>query len=70
MPLMMMADYSANVRAEVARSELTQGQVADHVGLSRSQWERRMSGKTDWRAVELDRIAQVLGIPLERLTAP
>lgn len=71
MPLMMTTSdpcYSANVRAEVARAGRTQGAVAEEIGMTRSQWDRRMSGAVDWRAFELDRIARALGVPLDRLT--
>lgn len=69
LPLMTEPSYSANVRAEVARAGRTQGAVAEEIGMTRSQWDRRMSGAVDWRAFELDRIADVLGVPLERLAA-
>jgi transcriptional regulator with XRE-family HTH domain len=74
LPLMMKGpgtdvDYSANVRAEVARSGSTQGEVAEAIGMTRSQWDRRMANAVDWRAFELHRIADVLGVPIERLTS-
>lgn len=62
-------NYSANVRAEVARAGRTQQAVAETIGMTRPQWERRMRGAVDWRAFELDRIAEALSVPLERLTA-
>lgn len=60
-------NYSANVRAEVARAGRTQQAVADAIGMTRPQWERRMSGAVDWRAFELDRIAEALDISYDRL---
>jgi hypothetical protein len=72
LPLMMTTSdpyYSANVRAEVARAGRTQQAVFDAIGMTRSQWERRMRGDVDWRAIELHRIAEVLDIPVDRLTS-
>lgn len=59
--------YSANVRAEVARAGRQQKDVARTIGLSWSQWERRLRGDVDWRAYELDAIARELDVPLRRL---
>lgn len=59
--------YSANVRAEVARAGRQQKDVAAAVGMTWSQWERRLRGDVDWRAYELDAIAHELQIPLRRL---
>lgn len=57
----------ANVRAELARHNATQGDVAELLSLSHSAVSRRMRGETPFRNRELELIAERLGIPLESL---
>lgn len=59
---------SANVRAEIARAGRTQRDIAEAIGLTYSQWQRRMSGTVKWRIDELQRIARHLSVPLPALT--
>jgi hypothetical protein len=58
---------SANVRAEVARASRTNRDVAEAIGMPYSTWARRMADPGAWRIGELKRIADELGIPLDRL---
>lgn len=58
---------SANVRAEVARAGRTGREVAAKVEMSHSTWMSRMRKPDTWRMGELKRIADELGIPLDRL---
>lgn len=57
----------ANVRAELARHDAIQGDVADWLSLSHSAVSRRMRGETPFRNVELQCIAKRLGISLQSL---
>jgi DNA-binding phage protein len=59
---MTTASVSANVAAEVRRSGRTAADVAMKVGLSRAQWDRRMSGEVEWRIDELRAVARELGV--------
>lgn len=62
-------DYSANVRAEVARAgRTTTSVILAMQHMNRPKWMRRMAKPELWSVVELQQIAAVLGIPLERLT--
>jgi hypothetical protein len=65
-------NYSANTRAEIARAGRTQASVRNdpRVGLTGPQWTRRMHGDVDWRAHELQAVADVLGVDVARLYKP
>ncbi len=62
---------AAEVRAEVARQRLTHSKFGELLGLSQPQVTKRLNGVIALDTAELDRIAEVLGVPVERfLTAP
>ena len=58
----------ANIRAEMARSGLTQQDIAARIGKTRQAVSRRLTGLTEFRLDELEQIADLLGMPLEELT--
>jgi hypothetical protein len=58
---------SANVRAEIARAGVNPRLVREALQMSRTTWHRRMRKPGDWRMGELRKIADHLGIPIERL---
>jgi hypothetical protein len=58
---------SGNVRAEIARAAVNPRLVREAIGMSRTTWRRRMKEPGDWRLGELRKIADHLGIPIERL---
>jgi len=59
---------AAEVRAEVARQDLTQQQLADRIGPPASQWwvSRRLTGDVAIAADELVKIANALGVPVTK----
>lgn len=63
-----------NVRAELARAGVNHQDAATALGLSYAAFRRRLSDsadnrkRVDWRAGELEALAQYLEIPLARLT--
>lgn len=58
---------AANVRAEMARRRVDQGDIATVIGKSRASTGERVNGKTHFRVDELQAIAAFLEVPLERL---
>jgi len=57
---------AANVRAEVARQDLSQQAVAELLGISQGAVSRRLAGRVDFSASELDTLARSMGIPVAR----
>lgn len=57
---------SANVRAEIARHDLSQQHVAEVLGISQGAVSRRLAGRVDFSASELDVLARSMGIPVSR----
>ena len=53
---------SANIRAEMARRGLTQGVLAEALGLSRPSISNRFRGVVPWTVDELAIVADGLGI--------
>ncbi len=64
------ARVAGEIRAELARRQLTQADFAIRCGLSASQFSRRMTGEIPWSTNEIDIIAAELGIATERLLWP
>jgi hypothetical protein len=62
------ATAARNVRAELARAGVTYLAAAEEIGLSYAAFRRRTDGDQDFRAGELEALAQMLGVPLARLT--
>lgn len=61
------ANLAANVRAEVARRRLRQSDIAAQLGLNQRAMSRRMLGEVEFSATELNRLAELLGMPVARL---
>lgn len=63
----MSSDYveqvASAVRAEVARRNVVQSQLADVLGVPQAAVSRRLRGKTPITAAELLAIADFLGVP-------
>ena len=57
----------ANVRAEMARRQLSQTALAAHLGLSQAAVSRRLSGHTPFDVNELASVAAWLGVPASTL---
>ena len=67
---MTQASVAANVRAELARKQITQIEVAARLGVSRQNVAQRLNGRVDFRVGELIAIAGLLDIPVADLLAP
>jgi transcriptional regulator with XRE-family HTH domain len=58
---------AAEVRAEMARQQVNQQQVAEVLGFSRQALSRRITGEIPFDVAELGQIAHFLGVPVSRL---
>lgn len=68
---MTYADSIAgNIRAEISRREINQVSLADHLGMSQSQLSSRLRGRVEFRPSEIEKIAQMLEVPITVLTTP
>lgn len=54
------------VRAEMARAQMTQRQLAVVIGVQQPNVSLRLQGKHPFSTVELDKIAAALGVPVDR----
>lgn len=64
-----MSTVTANIRAEMARRQVTQQDIADHLKLSPAAISARMSGQTKISVEELVDIARYLGVQPAELLA-
>jgi transcriptional regulator with XRE-family HTH domain len=62
-----LPNLNSNIRAEMARSGITQGVLASRLDMSQSALSRRLTGDADWTVEELLRTAEVLGCPIRTL---
>ena len=66
---------TSSIRAEAARRNLSQAQLAEQIGMSKHALSRRMTGELSWDLDELDRISNLFGmatrdlLPLDRAAA-
>lgn len=62
---------AAEVRAEVARQNVTQEHLARVLGVAQPNISRRLTGKQPFDTDELDKLAVAFGVPVDRfLTVP
>lgn len=61
--------FSAEVRAELARSRTTATSLAPLLGISEATIYRRLNGLSDWPLDDAMTVARHLGVSLSRLTA-
>ena len=61
---------SAEIREEMRRQKLSQLELAGRIGWAQSQLSKRLTGVVPFRADELERIADALGVPLHQLMSP
>ena len=61
------ASIAANVRAELARGNHSRAGIAHLLGVSRMGVHRRLSGETPFRADELVKVADHIGVPVSEL---
>lgn len=64
------AQFSAEVRAQLARKQLTSAQLAQGLGLSSSTISRLLSGQQRWSIDQANRASKWLGADLWKLTQP
>jgi transcriptional regulator with XRE-family HTH domain len=55
---------ACEVRAELARQNMTQRQLAECLGLSQPQTSKRLKGLIEFRPSELEKAATLLGVPV------
>ena len=58
----------ANVKAEIGRRSVTQGQLAAHLGMTQSSLSKRILGRIAFDVDELASVASFLDVPLAVLT--
>lgn len=58
---------SGEVRACMARSRRTQGDLAEALGVSQPQVSARLAGRVDWSIDELAAVSTWLDVPLSEL---
>lgn len=68
-PSIATTGIAANVRAEAARHDRTQLDIADMLGITHTAVSRRMRGETPFRDHELQSIAKYLGVSIAVLFA-
>lgn len=61
---------AAEIRAELARANITQADFAARCGMTPSSFSRRMSGEIPWNTDELEIVAKNLEVELGQLTNP
>ena len=64
---MSLTTVAANVRAELARRQLRQGEVAEHLGMTQRAVSRRVRGEVEWNGEQLRLLAQLFEIPVSTL---
>ena len=60
---------AANIRAELARNNITQEQLAGQINMARSSLHHRLSGRTALTLEEVERIAAALQVDTDKLLA-
>jgi transcriptional regulator with XRE-family HTH domain len=58
-----------NIRAEMARSGITQGTLASRLDMSPSALSRRLTGDAEWTIGELLAVSEILRCPLGALVS-
>jgi len=60
---------AGNVRAALARSQVTQRTLAERTGRSQAYWSRRLNGETDLDVGDLEAVAGLVGVSTASLLA-
>jgi transcriptional regulator with XRE-family HTH domain len=61
---MTVQAIAAEARATIARQNVPQARVAEALGLTRSQFSRRINGHIEFSASEIATMADFLGVPV------
>lgn len=67
MPTSPSAEVGANVRAEMARRDVSQVKIAENLGMSQAAISSRLRGRTPFDINELAAIADYLEMPISGL---
>ncbi len=59
----------ANIRGEMARRGMTQEDIAQAIGCERPLANKKLTGKKDFTASDLEKIADMFGMTLFQFTA-
>lgn len=72
LPTRLTQRVSAEIRAELARQQMSQRRLAELLGMDPAMVSRRLIGTNySFTTTDLDRIAELLGVPVDRfLTSP
>ena len=65
----MQTHVAANIKAELARRDKTQEDLAAVLNISRQGISQRLLGRVAFRVYELQKIADYLGVPVAELLA-
>ena len=60
---------AAEVRAALARIDMTQNELAGATGRSQAYWSKRLSGRIALNVADLALISRLTGVPIADLTA-
>lgn len=69
MPESFSQTVASTVKAEMARRNVTQRQVAEALGIAQTQVSRRLLGRISFNVDELQTVANLLDIPVAALIA-
>ena len=61
------AGITGNIRAEIARAQLSYAAVADKIGLDGRTFRKSSRGERPWLLGEVIAVAEVLKVPLDEL---
>lgn len=61
------AHLAREIRAQMARAEVSQTMLAEATGMARSTLNRKLSGDTEFTIGEVEAVARELGLPLSVL---
>lgn len=68
-PQSLTQRVATEVRAEVARQNVTQYDLAEVLGVAQPSISRRLAGKHPFDTDELDKLAAYFGVPVDRFLA-
>lgn len=63
-------DVAGEVRAEMGRQRISQTALADRLEASQAYVSRRLTGEVSFSVADLDTIAGILEVPIERFLEP
>lgn len=61
-PAELQKAVAAEVRAELARKQMSQVALAEHLGVAQATVSRRLTGEVPFDVAELGQVAEILGV--------